>query len=87
MASYDVASNICQALRHGEARVWDIYRRILPAGAMDGYADYARGFNLTNRMPLFVTPTEKQSVSSVMVGPARYCSPRHRMPFNLGNEG
>ena len=36
--------------------MWDIYRHVAGPEAMDKYIDYARGFNLTNRMPLFVFP-------------------------------
>lgn len=53
-AAYDPVT--FSGARHGEARVWDIYRRVVGPEAMEPYADYARGFNLTNRMPLFVYP-------------------------------
>lgn len=69
-AAYDPVT--FSGARHGEARVWDIYRRIAGPEAMDQYTDYARGFNLTNRMPLFVYPAaaaaaeKKLSVADVM---------------------
>eukprot|EP00740_Mantoniella_antarctica_P004831 CAMPEP_0181358498 /NCGR_PEP_ID=MMETSP1106-20121128/5548_1 /TAXON_ID=81844 /ORGANISM="Mantoniella antarctica, Strain SL-175" /LENGTH=678 /DNA_ID=CAMNT_0023471475 /DNA_START=382 /DNA_END=2418 /DNA_ORIENTATION=+ len=53
-AAYDPVT--FSGARHGEARVWDIYRHVAGPEAMDKYIDYARGFNLTNRMPLFVYP-------------------------------
>lgn len=52
--------------------MWDIYRHLVGHDRMEAYEDYARGFNLTNRMPLFVYPSsdgkEKKglSVSDVM---------------------
>ena len=42
--------------RHGEARVWDIYRRVVAPNAMEPYLEYARGFDPENRMPLFAYP-------------------------------
>ncbi len=42
-----------------EARVWSFFRRV--ADGMDKYTDYAMGHNLTNRMPLWVKPSEKVS--------------------------
>ena len=42
--------------RHGEARVWDLYRRLVGDEAMAPYLEYAKGFELTKRMPLFVFP-------------------------------
>jgi dipeptidase len=45
--------------RKCEARVWSFFRAITTG--MDAYTDYAMGYNLTNRMPLWVKPTEKVS--------------------------
>ena len=42
--------------RHGEARVWDLYRRLVGDEAMSPYLEYAKGFDVTKRMPLFVFP-------------------------------
>ena len=42
--------------RHGEARVWDLYRRLVGDEAMTPYLEYAKGFDVTKRMPLFVFP-------------------------------
>ena len=53
-AAYDPVT--FSGARHGEARVWDIYRHVAGADAMAPYLEYARGFNLTTRMPLFVYP-------------------------------
>ncbi|MFA6950382.1 MAG: C69 family dipeptidase [Lentimicrobiaceae bacterium] len=47
-----------------EARVWAAFRRV--AGGMDKYEDYAMGFNLKNRMPLWVKPDKKLTVQDVM---------------------
>ena len=55
--------------RHGEARVWDVYRHVAGPEAMDQYADYARGFNLTNRMPLFVYPAAAAAAAAPAGGP------------------
>jgi dipeptidase len=42
-----------------EARVWSFFNRV--ADGMDAYVDYAMGYDLTNRMPLWVAPREKVS--------------------------
>ena len=47
--------------RHGEARVWDLYRRLVGDEAMAPYLEYAKGFDVTGRrMPLFVFPTRTE---------------------------
>ena len=46
-----------------EARVWSIFRRC--ADGMDKYEDYAMGYNLQNRMPLWVKPNRKLDVKDV----------------------
>ncbi len=46
-----------------EARVWSFFNRF--AEGMDKYVDYAMGYNLKNRMPLWVTPREKISPKQV----------------------
>jgi dipeptidase len=47
-----------------DARVWVAFRRV--ADGMDKYTDYAMGYNLENRLPLWVKPREKLSVHDVM---------------------
>lgn len=46
--------------RFCEARVWSMFRQV--AKGMDKYEDYAQGYNLKNRMPLWVKPEKKISV-------------------------
>jgi dipeptidase len=46
-----------------EARVWSFFNRF--ADGMDAYVDYAMGYDLTNRMPLWVAPREKLSPKDV----------------------
>lgn len=48
-----------------EARVWSMFRRACTDGSMEKYEDYALGHNLTNRMPLWIKPTEKLDVKDV----------------------
>lgn len=43
-------------LRFCEARVWSFYGSLMGEQWANQYLDYAQGSNLTNRMPLFVTP-------------------------------
>ena len=52
------------AMRGCEARVWSFFRTV--AADMDQYEDYAMGHNPTNRMPLWVKPTEKVSPKLLM---------------------
>jgi dipeptidase len=52
------------AARFCEARVWAVFNRV--AGGMDKYLDYARGHDLTDRMPLWIKPDKKLSVHDVM---------------------
>ncbi|HRS54373.1 MAG TPA: C69 family dipeptidase, partial [Bacteroidales bacterium] len=40
--------------RFCEARVWAMFNRV--TSGMDKYLDYAKGYNLSNRMPLYVKP-------------------------------
>jgi dipeptidase len=47
-----------------EARVWAAFNRV--NGDMGKYLDYAMGENLENRMPLWIKPDHKLSVSDVM---------------------
>lgn len=50
--------------RFCDARVWSGFRKI--ADGMDQYADYAKGENLKNRMPLWVKANRQLDVSDVM---------------------
>jgi len=43
--------------RFCESRVWSMFRQV--NDDMDKYEDYAMGFNLTNRIPLFIKPDRK----------------------------
>ena len=52
------------AARFCEARVWSGFRRV--NSDMDKYEDYAMGFNLHNRFPLWIKPDRKLSVKDVM---------------------
>lgn len=49
-----------------EARVWSVYGAVMGAEWAQRYEDYALGYNLTNRMPLFVKPAAKISVTDTM---------------------
>jgi dipeptidase len=50
--------------RFCEARVWSAFRKI--NSGMDQYLDYAKGENLTHRMPLWIKPDRKLTVQDVM---------------------
>lgn len=50
--------------RFCDARVWAGFNRV--SKGMDKYQDYAQGYNLKNRMPLWVKPDKKLSVQDVM---------------------
>ncbi|MBN1951529.1 MAG: C69 family dipeptidase [Bacteroidales bacterium] len=50
--------------RFCEARVWSGFRKV--NNSMDQYEDYAMGYNLHNRMPLWIKPDEKLSLQDVM---------------------
>lgn len=52
--------------RFCEARVWSMFGSVLGESWAAQYLDYAQGYNLANRMPLFVKPTSKLSVAQVM---------------------
>jgi dipeptidase len=53
-----------EAARFCEARVWSVFNHV--AAGMDQYLDYARGTNLTHRMPLWIKPDRKLDVHDVM---------------------
>lgn len=50
-------------MRGCEARVWSVFRKV--KSGMDKYADYAKGHNPNNRMPLWVFPEHKVDVKEV----------------------
>lgn len=52
------------AARFSEARVWAGFNRV--NSGMDKYTEYAKGFDLKNRMPLWIKPDKKLSVQDVM---------------------
>jgi len=52
-----------ESARICEARVWAIFRQLDPE--MDQYADYALGRDLSRRMPLWIRPKHKVSVSEM----------------------
>jgi len=52
--------------RFCDARVWSFFGAIMGQQWADQYLDYAMGANLTNRMPLWVSPSAKISASDVM---------------------
>ncbi|MCP3930134.1 MAG: dipeptidase [Bacteroidetes bacterium] len=49
--------------RFCEARVWSMFRKV--ATGMDKYAEYAKGHDLSNRMPLWVKPDKKISLQDM----------------------
>lgn len=66
-ADFSFADAYCPAdfstVRSCDARVWAFFRTV--ADGMDAYEDYAMGYNLENRMPLWVKPREKVSPKTV----------------------
>ena len=50
-------------VRGCDARVWAFFRTV--ADGMDAYEDYAMGYNLKNRLPLWVKPRTKVSPKTV----------------------
>ncbi len=50
--------------RFCESRVWSMFRQV--NNDMEQYKDYAMGFNLENRMPLFVKPNKKISLKDMI---------------------
>ncbi len=52
------------AARFCEARVWSMFKEVAPD--MDRYMDYAMGYDLSNRMPLWVKPERKLSVEDLI---------------------
>jgi len=52
--------------RFCDARVWSFYSTLLGDDWSNQYLDYAQGYNLTNRLPLFVKPNNKISLADMM---------------------
>lgn len=50
--------------RFCEARVWSMFKEVAPG--MERYQDYAMGYDLQNRMPLYVKPDRKLSVEDLI---------------------
>jgi len=48
-----------------DARVWSFFGDIMGQDWANQYLDYAQGYNLTNRMPLWVQPPNKISLDNV----------------------
>jgi dipeptidase len=46
-----------------DARVWSVFSSLMGSDWSNQYLDYAMGYNLTNRMPLFVKPANNAKVS------------------------
>lgn len=53
-----------EGARFCEARVWSGFNKV--SKGMDKYLDYAKGENLTNRMPLYVKPDHKLTLQDVI---------------------
>lgn len=51
-------------LRYTEMRVWDFFHRVAPS--MNLSADYARGVQGAERMPLWIKPDQKLSLETIM---------------------
>mmetsp|Transcript_25489 Transcript_25489/g.42541 ORF Transcript_25489/g.42541 Transcript_25489/m.42541 type:complete len:596 (-) Transcript_25489:275-2062(-) len=54
-----------EGARFCEARVWSFFGDIMGDDFAEQYLDYAQGYNLTNRMPLWVAPSAKLSLNDV----------------------
>lgn len=52
------------AARFCEARVWSMFKEV--DQTMDRYMDYAMGYDLSNRMPLYIIPDRKLSVQDLI---------------------
>lgn len=52
--------------RFCDARVWSVFGTVMGEEWANQYLDYAQGYNLTNRMPLFVKPPQKISLAQTM---------------------
>lgn len=55
-----------EGARFCEARVWSFFSSVMGQEWSNQYLDYAEGYNLTNRMPLWVKPSKKLSPEDVM---------------------
>lgn len=54
-AAYDPVT--FEGARFCESRVWSFFGNVTSTAWAAEYQDYAMGYNLTNRMPLWVKPT------------------------------
>lgn len=63
-AAYDPIS--FGGARFCDARVWQIFGAFMGQSFLDRYQNYAMGRNLTDRLPLFVFPPSKVTLSQVM---------------------
>ncbi|MFO8053700.1 MAG: C69 family dipeptidase [Bacteroidales bacterium] len=52
------------AARFCEARVWSMFKEV--TDGMEQYEDYAMGYDMDNRMPLYVKPEKKLSANDLM---------------------
>ena len=52
------------AARFCEARVWSMFKSV--NSEMDKYEDYAMGYNMNERMPLYIKPERKLTVQDLM---------------------
>jgi dipeptidase len=52
-----------EGARYCEARVWSVFSAIMGKEWSDQYVDHALGLNITNRLPLFITPPNGQKIS------------------------
>ena len=71
-----------------EARVWDVFRKVAEPSFEAQYLDYARGKNLSNRMPLFVKavkPVHAGAAAAAGAGAGRRRACR-RAAGHLGGE-
>lgn len=55
-----------EAARFCEARVWSFFRRY--SSDMDKYLEYAKGYDLKNRMPLYIKPDKLLGVEDLIDG-------------------
>ena len=55
-----------EGTRFCEARVWNFFKKYQTDDFKHQYFDYVRGYNFTNRMPLYVTPLQLLTFEDVM---------------------
>ena len=61
-----LSDNLSCKLGLCEARVWELFRRVTHDEFGPMYLDYAKGQNLSNRMPLFVEVKRKITLNDTM---------------------